>query len=43
MNNKRHSLITPDAHTGLSLASELADRLHTQMQAAYDQIERPGE
>ena len=42
MNNKRLSLITPDAHTGLSLASELAERLHTQMQAANDRVERPG-
>jgi hypothetical protein len=42
MNNKRLSLITPDARTGLSLASELADRLHTQIQAANNRVERPG-
>jgi len=42
MNNKRLSLITPDAHTGLSLAGELADRLHTQIQAANNRVERPG-
>jgi hypothetical protein len=42
MNNDRLSLITPDAHTGLNLASELAERLHTQLQAANDRVERPG-
>ena len=42
MSNKSPSLITPDAHTGLSLASELAERLLTQMQAADDRVERPG-
>ena len=42
MNNERLSLITPDAHTGLNLAGELAERLHTQLQAANDRVERPG-
>jgi hypothetical protein len=42
MNNERPSLITPDAHTGLNLAGELAERLHTQLQAANDRVERPG-
>ncbi len=42
MNNERLSLIIPDAHAGLNLAGELADRLHTQLQAANDRVERPG-
>jgi hypothetical protein len=42
MNNERLSLITPDAHTGLNLAGELAERLRTQLQAANDRVERPG-
>jgi hypothetical protein len=42
MNNEPHSLITTDAHTGLNLASELAERLHIQLQAANDRVERPG-
>ena len=41
-NNKRLSLITPDAHAGLNLAGELAERFHTQLQAANDRGERPG-
>ena len=42
MNNERPSLITPDAHAGLNLAGQLAERLHTQLQAANDRVERPG-
>src|SRR5882672_1045821 len=42
MNNERLSLITPDAHAGLNLAGELAEHLHTQLQAANDRVERPG-
>jgi len=42
MNNQRLSLITPDAHAGLNLAGELAEHLHTQLQAANDRVERPG-
>jgi len=41
MNNERLSIITPDAHAGLNLAGELAERLHTQLQAANDRVERP--
>lgn len=36
------SLITPTATAGLTLAGELAERLHTQIQAAGDRVERPG-
>ena len=42
INSERLSLITPDAHAGLNLAGELAERLHTQLQAANDRGERPG-
>jgi hypothetical protein len=35
------SLITPDAQTGLTLAGQLADRLHAQIEQAYAQVERP--
>ena len=42
MNNEHPSLITSDALTGLNLAGELAERLHTQLQAANDRVERPG-
>ena len=42
MNNERLSLITSDAHAGLNLAGELAERLHTQLQEANNRVERPG-
>jgi hypothetical protein len=42
VNNERLSLITPDAYAGLNLAGELAERLHTQLQAANNRVERPG-
>lgn len=36
------SLITTDSQTGLTLAAQLADRLHTQMEQANAHLERPG-
>jgi hypothetical protein len=36
------SLITSTATAGLTLAGALAERLHTQIQAAHDRVERPG-
>lgn len=32
MKNELHSLITPDTQAGLALASQLADRLHAEME-----------
>ena len=36
------SLITPDAQTGLALAGQMADSLHTQIEQASARDERPG-
>jgi hypothetical protein len=36
------SLITPDAQAGLTLAGQLADRLHAQIEEGYAKVERPG-
>jgi len=42
MQNKFPSLITPNAQSGLALASQLADALHAQIEKAGAQVERPG-
>ena len=42
MKNELPSLITPDAKAGLSLAVQLADGLHTQIEQAKAKIEHPG-
>jgi hypothetical protein len=36
------SLITPDPQTGLTLAGQLADCLHAQIEHANARVERPG-
>jgi hypothetical protein len=36
------SLITADVPAGLTLAAQLADRLHTQIEQAAAHVERPG-
>jgi hypothetical protein len=41
MKNELNSLITTDAQTGITLASQLADRLHSEI-AQATQTERPG-
>lgn len=42
MKNPLPSLITPDAETGLALASQLAVELHRQLDRANSEVERPG-
>lgn len=42
MKNHLPSLITPDAKTGLALASELASQLKTQFDKAGSREEHPG-
>jgi hypothetical protein len=42
MKNELPSLITPDAKTGLALASELASQLRTQFEKAGSQADHPG-
>ena len=42
MKHQLPSLTTADAPAGLKLAGELAAQLHTQLQAAGNQVARPG-
>ena len=42
MPNQFPSLITPDAQTGLALATRLANELHAQLETAGGKVERPG-
>ena len=42
MPNELPSLITPDAQAGLALAAKLAGQLLAQVEAAGEQIPRPG-
>ena len=42
MTNPLPSLITADAHTGLTLASKLAGELRAQFDQANSKMERPG-
>jgi len=42
MTNEFPSLITPDTQGGLTLAGQLADRLHAQIEHANAYVERPG-
>jgi hypothetical protein len=42
MPNELPSLITPNVQAGLTLAGKLAAQLHAQVEAAGEQISRPG-
>jgi len=42
MQNQFPSLITTDPQSGLTLAQNLANQLHVQMEAACAKVERPG-
>ena len=42
MKTELPSLITPDAKSGLTLASRLSEQLHEQFAQANDQVEHPG-
>lgn len=42
MKNALPPLITRDAQAGLTLAGQLADSLHAQIEKANAQVERPG-
>lgn len=42
MNNELPSLTTPDTQAGLTLAGQLAHRLHAQIEKANACVERPG-
>ena len=42
MKNEFPSLITPDPQAGLTLARQLADSLHDQIEQAKAHVERPG-
>ena len=42
MNHQLPSLTTSDAPAGLKLAGELAEKVHTQLQAGSEQVARPG-
>jgi hypothetical protein len=42
MNNRVPTLITSDPQTGLALAGQLADGLHSQIDQGRSNVERPG-
>jgi len=42
MKDELPSFITPDTQTGLTLAGQLAERLHAQIEQANAQVEHPG-
>jgi len=42
MKTEVSTLITPDVQAGLTLAEQLADCLHTQIEQANAKVERPG-
>ncbi len=42
MNSQYPSLLTRDTQSGLTLAGQLADRLHQQIERSAESVERPG-